>query len=87
MRKFKKFPKNYFAENFSFLSVKETLDFTIAVSYVFAVDLSDAGDNVTPFNVIVQVKNMPLRPPIWIRPFASASFLEKTNQVGKHKVN
>lgn len=48
--------------------------------FIFHTDVSDAGNNMTPLNVIVFVENVPSRPPVWIRPFASARFDEKLNQ-------
>lgn len=48
--------------------------------YMFLVNVMDIENNNSSMNAIVNVKNIPLRPPTWTRPFASARFLEKSNQ-------
>lgn len=48
--------------------------------YMFQVDVRDIASNNNSMNAVVQVKNMPLRPPTWTRPFSSARFPEKSNQ-------
>jgi hypothetical protein len=51
---------------------------------MFDAEVSDVGNNITPLNVIVRVENVPSRPPVWTKPFASAQFPEKEEQVLKH---
>lgn len=48
--------------------------------YMFVVQVSDVGGNETPLTVAVEVNNVPSRVPVWIRPFASSRFDEKTPQ-------
>lgn len=60
--------------------MKEKLDYDNGIVILFIAEVSDIGNNTTPFSVIVYVENIPSRRPIWIRPFASARFPEKTNQ-------
>lgn len=51
--------------------------------YMFQVNVLDIANNNSSMNAIVNVENIPLRPPTWTRPFASARFLEETNQTIK----
>ena len=48
--------------------------------YMFLVNVLDIANNNSSMNAIEYVENIPLRPPTWTSPFASARFLEETNQ-------
>ncbi|KAL7052776.1 hypothetical protein ACKWTF_005003 [Chironomus riparius] len=68
-----------YSETYSLL-LKKPLFYDIRFYYSFRATVYDIANNQFSFNIIVEVKDMPNKPPMWIRVFASAQFFEKEAQ-------
>ncbi|XP_070502052.1 cadherin-AgCad1-like isoform X3 [Chironomus tepperi] len=68
-----------YSQTYSLL-LKQTLYYDMRFFYSFRVTVYDIGNNQFSFNIIVEVQDMPNKPPMWIRVFASAQFFEKEAQ-------
>ncbi|CRL07387.1 CLUMA_CG020361, isoform A [Clunio marinus] len=63
------------------LKVKQPLYFDKAALFNFDVKVLDAGNNSGTFKVLIEVIDIPNKPPLWIKTFAPERFKEKTNQI------